>query len=258
VPFLAEPEQRTQFDLSWRMFGIPVRVHPLFWLIAAILGQPYLDAYGAAYLLIWIACVFVSVLVHELGHVVMGRIFGSRGHILLYSFGGLAIGSTELASRWKRIAVLFAGPGAGFLLYGLVYLVQLYLFPEVEGREARFYLSRTLGMLLMINLWWGLMNLLPIFPLDGGQISMELFTAGSARNGPRFALGLSFLLAALIAINSIVAANSEEHRGFLPWLPTGGVFTAILFGMLALENFMTLQQLSAQQRRPWDEDEPKW
>jgi Zn-dependent protease len=102
------------------------------------------------------------------------------------------------------------------------------------------------------------MNLLPIYPLDGGQISLELFTAGSARNGPRIALGLSFLLAALIAINSIVAANSEEHRGFVPWLPTGGVFTAILFGMLALENFMMLQQLSAQQRRPWDEDEPRW
>jgi stage IV sporulation protein FB len=254
VPFLAEPEQRTQFDLSWRMFGIRVRVHPLFWLIACIMGEPYLARYGAGALLIWVACVFVSVLVHELGHVIMGRIFGSRGHILLYSFGGLAIGSTELASRWKRIAVLFAGPGAGFLLYGLVRLAEAYLFPLVEGREPRFYTGMTLAMLLVINLYWGLINLLPIYPLDGGQISMELFTAGSPRNGARLALGLSIAVAVLFAINSLVALNSADGAGLLPWLPRGGMVTILLFGMLAVENLMTLQQLSARQRRPWDEE----
>jgi Zn-dependent protease len=255
VPLLVEPEQRTQFDLSWRMFGIHVRVHPLFWLVAAVLGGYYLDAYGAIYLLIWIACVFVSVLVHELGHVVMGRIFGSRGHILLYGFGGLAIGSTELANRWKRIAVLFAGPGAGFLLYGLVYLGWLYFFPLVEPGPAHFNVGITLRMLLMINLLWGLFNLLPIYPLDGGQISMELFSAASARNGPRLALGLSCALAALIAVNSILAANGHA---LLPWLPLGGAYTAILFGMIAVENLMMLQQLSARQRQPWDEEESGW
>jgi stage IV sporulation protein FB len=253
VPFI-EPEQRTQFDLSWRMFGIHVRVHPLFWLVACILGAGFLEAYGATFLLLWVACVFVSVLIHELGHVLMGRVFGSWGHILLYGFGGLAIGSNDLPRRWQRIAVLFAGPGAGFLLLGLVYLVEWYVQPDLNLEPpARLYVMRGLGMLMMINLWWGVLNLLPIYPLDGGQISWELFTAAAPRRGAQMALGLSFTLAALIALNCILGAYD---RSPVPWLPVGGMYTAILFGMLAVENLMMLQQLSAPPSRPWDEDWP--
>jgi stage IV sporulation protein FB len=280
VPFLAEPEQRTQFDLSWRMFGIRVRVHPLFWLVACILGGPWLEGrWGAGYLLLWVACVFVSILVHELGHVLAGRAFGAPGHILLYSFGGLAIGSTDLRSRWKRVAVTFAGPLAGLILFGIVYLTRALIFtPEIARlpwlpallhpddqaifqywidplSSAKQVLLLATGMLLWMNLGWSLLNLLPIYPLDGGQISMELFSAASARNGPRLALGLSLALAALIAVNCILAANG---RALLPWLPLGGTYTAILFGMLAVENLMMLQQLSARQRRPWDEGHSGW
>ena len=68
------------------------------------------------YLVLWIICVFVSILIHEMGHVLMGRLFGAEGHIVLYSFGGLAIGSKRLADRWQRIAVSFAGPLAQFIL----------------------------------------------------------------------------------------------------------------------------------------------
>ncbi len=247
------PEQRTQFDLNWRMFGIHVRVHPLFWLMALILGWSFSEIYGVTVLLLWVACVFVSVLVHELGHVLMGRVFGSRGHILLYGMGGLAIGSTELPRRWQRIAVLFAGPGAGFLLLGLVYLLDWYLEPEQQEPPTRIYVVLAFYMLLIINLWWGIMNLLPIYPLDGGQISMELFTAATPRKGAQMALGLSFALAALIALNCILGAYG---RSPLPWLPVGGLYTAVLFGMLALENLMMLQQLNAPQRRDWEDDWP--
>ena len=251
--FLFEPE-RTQFDLSWRMFGVHVRVHPMFWLLACILGAQYAQIH-AAFLLIWVACVFVSILVHELGHVFMGRFFGADGHIVLYSFGGVAIGSSDLASRWKRIAVFFAGPLAGFLLYGLVYLAKPHLLPLFESRPARVYVGVTLGMLEAINLYWGILNLLPIYPLDGGKISWELFSAVTPRNGPRLALGVSFTLAALIAIKAILAENG---RDILPWLPVGGMYTAVLFGLLAVENYLMLQQLSEQQRRPWDQDDSGW
>src|SRR5207302_5403914 len=77
---------------------------------AATTFFPYTTLFrSVSYLLIWIACTFVSILIHELGHVFMGRLFGSHGHIVLYSFGGLAIGSSALRSRWQRIAVYFAG-----------------------------------------------------------------------------------------------------------------------------------------------------
>ena len=38
-----------------------------------------------------------------------------------------------------------------------------------------------IGDLLQVNILWGLMNLLPIYPLDGGQIARELFTLSNPR-----------------------------------------------------------------------------
>src|SRR5436190_12605786 len=92
---------RTAYDLNWTMFGIPIRVHPMFWLFSVILGWGAMNL-GFSYLLSWVACVFISVLIHELGHVLMGRWFGTEGHIVLYSFGGLAIGSSNQRYRWER------------------------------------------------------------------------------------------------------------------------------------------------------------
>src|SRR5262249_19430237 len=120
---LHEPDQ-TQFDLRFQLFGIPVRVHPFFWLVGVILGFRALrdnpGPTGFFYLGLWLAVMFVSILVHELGHVFAGQAFGSNGHIVLYSFGGLAIGSADASERWQRIFVMFAGPLAGFLLLAVV------------------------------------------------------------------------------------------------------------------------------------------
>src|SRR6185436_3070814 len=102
---------------------IGVRVSPWFWVITAAMGWgggPERDReFFVQRLIIWIVCVFVSILVHELGHVLAGRLFGSEGHIVLYGMGGLAIGSSALERRWQRIVVYAAGPAAGFLLLGL-------------------------------------------------------------------------------------------------------------------------------------------
>jgi hypothetical protein len=49
---------------------------------------------------------FISILVHELSHVLMGQAFGAYGHIVLYGFGGLAVGSNQLNVRWQRVAKL--------------------------------------------------------------------------------------------------------------------------------------------------------
>ena len=116
---LLEPN-RTPYDLRWRMLGTDVRVHPLFWLVSAVLGWNWYSMRGGGigYLLLWVFCCFVSVLLHEFGHVLVGRLFGSDGHIVLYSFGGLAVGSSDLRRRWQRVLVLFGGPGAQLVLAG--------------------------------------------------------------------------------------------------------------------------------------------
>lgn len=243
--FLLEPT-RTAYDLNWRMFGIDVRVHPMFWLVAVILGFPAIHL-GIEFLLVWIACVFVSILVHELGHVLMGRLFGTQGHIVLYSFGGLAVGSSDLSSRWQRIAVYFAGPLAGFVLFGLVLLAELAFFSGTAEPPTPLVAS-ALTDLIVINLWWGLVNLLPILPLDGGQISRDFLGWLWPRNGLPAALVLSMLTAAAVALLAGFYLRS--------W------YMALLFGLLAVQSFQALQQLRQtpwqEEPRPWEPDEDDW
>ncbi len=253
--FLMEP-QPTPGDLHFRIFGTPVRVHPLFWLVAALLGWSYQEI-GLQYVLIWILCVFVSIVIHEFGHVWMGQIFGSRGHIVLYSFGGLAIGSKDLADRWKRVAVSAAGPAIQFLPYALAYFAYEYrdkLFGELLDGKARGPIIASLLMLKEINLFWPLLNLLPIWPLDGGQISRELFDYFMPGRGIRIALGISMVVAGALAAHALMVINGAKPLS--EYLPAGGWFTVLMFGMLAFSNYQELNQLSAS--NPWGSDGAPW
>jgi Zn-dependent protease len=125
---------------------------------------------------------------------------------VLYSFGGLAIGSSALRSRWQRIAVYFAGPLAGFILFGLVVWWQSRLNPDALTPLV----SSALHDLWVINLFWGAINLLPVWPLDGGQISRDLMEWLHPANGVRISLGISIVVAGLIAFVALVNKYSKE------------------------------------------------
>jgi stage IV sporulation protein FB len=261
----------TSYDLRWRMFGIPVRVHPMFWLVSLIMGSSVMEA-GVHYLLIWVGCLFVSILIHELGHVWMGQWFGSHGHIVLYGFGGLAIGSNHLDQRWQRVLVSLAGPAAGFLFLAALFLVlwiwepdafPLYLvlalndlglpldtLPRLGGVLQRPdpLILFIVGNLIFINLLWGLVNLLPIWPLDGGMISRDLCEAVSPRSGLTQSLGISLVVAGLLAIHCFLVVMGRQ---LFP-LRFGSPYSALLFAVLALQSFQLLQQIQAEQRRMED------
>jgi hypothetical protein len=104
-------------EWRFRIFGIPVRVHPWFWLTTLIMGAN--QETGAA--MIWIAVCFVSILLHELGHVWAYHAFGERGSVVLYGFGGMAIPERDVdRSTRAQVLISLAGPAAGFCLAGLV------------------------------------------------------------------------------------------------------------------------------------------
>jgi Zn-dependent protease len=261
--FLLEP-QPTPADLQFRIFGTPVRVHPMFWLVSALLGWHVQRELGFVYLLIWILCVFVSILVHELGHIWMGRFFGSDGHIVLFSFGGLAIGSKNLPNRWQRILVSAAGPLIQFIPFGLVWLIWIYQ-REIFGMDVLLGRAGTpiraaLHFLWWINLWWPLLNLLPIWPLDGGQIARELFDYFMPGRGIRTALGVSMLVAGSIAAHALLSMN--RGKPIVPYLPDD-FYGAVLFGLLAFSNYQEMQQLGVtnpwgREGAPWERDPDSW
>jgi stage IV sporulation protein FB len=250
---LYEPD-RTPFDLRFRLLGMDVRVHPLFWVVAAVLGwahftqpEPGMPGGGIAQLALWVACAFVSIVLHEMGHVLMGRAFGSDGHIVLYTFGGLAVGSTGVRARWQRIAVLAAGPGVQLLLWaflwGLTHLPAMQQ-PLKDGVVLRV----VLGMLLWINLYWPLLNLLPIWPLDGGQITREVCEGVSRSQGVVVSLWVSLIVSAVLAVNALLATKGQR---LIPYMPVG-TFMAIFFAMFAVGSYQALQ-VERTQKRFWDD-----
>jgi Zn-dependent protease len=238
---LLSQQAPTPYDLRFRLFGTPIRVHPFFWLFAAVIGWSH--AYeGLIFLVIWVACVFVSILLHEFGHVLVGRLFGVRSHIVLQGMCGLAIPDHQPYSRWKRIAISLGGPGIQLAFWGLLELGLLGV-PRTAIVELSEYFWSAISDLLWINLIWPLFNLLPIWPLDGGQVSRELFTWRARYNGLRYSLVLSIAFAAVIAVHSALVAMKAPI--FIHWLPFGGWWSAMLFGLLAYESYVLLQYENA-------------
>ena len=126
---LAEP-QTTSADLEFDLAGIRVRVSAWFWLAAALLGWSVCQAYSRGdqrmllqMLVVWIGIVFLSILVHEMGHALAYRGFGQSAHVVLYHFGGLAVpeswGRRHLRP-FQRLLVSAAGPLAQLLFAGLI------------------------------------------------------------------------------------------------------------------------------------------
>ncbi len=255
---LAEPP-RTAYDLHFRLLGIPVRITPLFWVVGAMLGWNLAQDFatlsqgelsvGLA-LIIWTLAVLLSLLVHEFGHAVAFRVFGVESDVVLYHFGGLAIPQRVLGfgggrQAWqeprKQIVISAAGPLSQLLLAVIVAAI-FYVGGFVVVNPLPFihpldFLARSgrvppLGLyafevsLIFSSVWWALLNLLPIFPLDGGQISREMFTLASPHQGVRYSLILSLAAAAAVAVWGFTHDDT---------------FMGIMFAMLAYSSFMTLQ-----------------
>lgn len=215
----------TDYDLRFRCFGFPVRVNPWFWVVSAVLWwSDQLD-----FVIVGVAAVFVSILWHELGHAFANRYYGGRSEIVLYHMGGYAT-KTVNPSRLGNIVISAAGPAAGLLLWGVLMLV-LWQFPNVY-RSANPLLRWFITAMLWINGYWSLVNLLPIWPLDGGHIAHQVIGRFRAFDAWELALKLSILIC----------------TGIFAWLAFQGLqsrdpdkFLLLFFGLLGVQNYQLLQ-----------------
>jgi len=243
MPFFQIP-QPTRFDLNFSVAGIPVRVHPLFWVIAILFGSASLNPLS---ILMWIFVIFVSILVHELGHAFAFRRFGQDSYVVLHLMGGLAVpisngydGGYARLTPNQNIFISLAGPFAGFLLALVIILAGIGIggqfvisvlgiipIPNVILPYEFGMLSRLFGMFIFVNFFWGFINLLPVFPLDGGNVARYTLIQTDPINGLRNSLWLSVIVGALIAIAGYVFLQS--------------IYMAFLFGYLAFQSYQALQ-----------------
>jgi Zn-dependent protease len=186
-----------------KIFDIPVKFDFTFFLIAGLLGASRLSQ--PALLIEWIAVVLVSILIHEFGHALAGRSFGLTPQIRLYAMGGVTswAGARDV-SHGKDILISLAGPFAGFLFGGAVLALGM-LAPQI--RESEFN-SILFTDLLWVNFGWGLINLLPIFPLDGGQVVRGFEQWFFKRTGGTVTFAVSFLISAAIAIWGLMSGQT--------------------------------------------------
>lgn len=211
------PTPRMPLSVGFRLGPFPVVVEPTFLLI------PLIAFRGSWLVLAWTAVVFASVLVHELGHALAARRFGAGASIRLYGLGGLTY-HTALPRRRQRILVSLAGPGAGFLL-GLLALAVHLLLPAARPPAVAFVIRA----LLYANFFWGVVNLLPVPPLDGGHVFEEAV-------GPRRKL-LAIQVGA--AVGALAAAEGFRRWGWLP---------ALMFAFLSLRCLAGWIRLAAERR----------
>lgn len=215
----------TDYDLRFRCFGFPVRVNPWFWVVSAALWwSQQLD-----YTLVGVAAVFVSILWHELGHAFAIRYYGGASEIVLYHFGGYATCRVN-PSRWGNIVIAAAGPAAGLALWAVLYLALRLRPGMLIGAHplAQWFVVA----LLWCNGYWSLVNLLPIWPLDGGRISHQVIGRFRAFDAWEMALKLSLLVCT--AIVAWLVFQFVQHGDTDKYL-------VVFFGLLAFQNFQTLQ-----------------
>jgi stage IV sporulation protein FB len=252
----AEPAP-SQGDLHFRLLGVPVRVSPYFWLATVILQVGVGSHVSPLELLIWIGVVFCSILIHELGHATLQRCFGGRPRIILHGFGGLAVCPDCDRRAASQILISLAGPAAGFLAAVVTLCIVRASGHAVGWSQDEETPLGTLGIsilggrvywqpfaslaanillyhILFVNIFWGLVNLLPVYPLDGGRVSRELCTLGNARRGIVLSLWISIVTAGLVA----------AYVG-VQW---GSIYLALMFCYLAYMNYQTLQ---AYQKNSW-------
>ena len=254
-------DAQSSFDLRFRLLGFPVRVSPYFFLVSGLFGSGLALRLGWQFLVIWIVLSFISILLHELGHALAYRVFGSPAEITLHGFGGYAQGY-RLPKSWQRMIVAFAGPVAQLLLAGAVWGSALLTnWPVQNDYTKAIYL-----FLMWMNIFWPLINLVPILPLDGGNILREVLAMLRIRNPDAAAHAVSVGFAGLLALRGITALLNMRIPFIDDVLPIDfypGPYLTFWLILLAIENVQMYQRF--RQRGPVDyydggynDDTPPW
>lgn len=167
--------RRQQIQVG-RIFGIPVGLDYSWFLIFAVMTWMLASDHYPHVLPDWSAAwhwllgatttvmLFVSVLLHELGHSLVARGFRLKvRRITLFLFGGVAEIGSEPRSAWAEFWIAVAGPAVSFALGGFFHMLSAFAGGQPLLLALMHYLA-------LINLALALFNLVPGFPLDGGRV----------------------------------------------------------------------------------------
>lgn len=244
--------------LRFSLLGIPIEIRLSTWILLAILGGAFSvnDGSSLASTLIFIVSGALCLLAHEMGHALTGRYFTHFSPwVTLGGLGGFTYFPVPPHTRAQYFATTLAGPMASFLLGLLIALsmgaqcgnwlsgISVYLLapfgltdrmpleqllpilstfytPLTEQSMALSFLGEIYFTSLSICMWWTVFNLLPILPLDGGQLVKTI--SGNLR--------LTVIIGLILCILLIIAS-----------LMLGAFLTAMLAVYFAVLNAQILR-----------------
>ena len=164
--------------------GTPIWVRPSFLILVALFVFLDLDRQvSLAHALFWVPVLLISVLVHELAHAAAIAAFGYGSSTIELGGWGGQTSNARRSRPWHEIVISVAGPVSSLVLGGL-FLLAFVLFHDRMATDVFVFVR----LMLWANIAWGIFNLFPIYPLDGGQV---LFNALCQS----FFMGLLFFLA---------------------------------------------------------------
>ena len=175
---------------SFKLFeigGTAVRVHPTFFLLLAwiatvywLKGGPQEALYGLAFIVI----LFVCVVLHEFGHIMMARRYGIKTpDVTLLPIGGVASLERMPEKPDREIMVALAGPAVNLVLATLLLVL---LGGQIDFEKLKRIEHEPIDLLSQIalaNIVLFVFNLIPAFPMDGGRVLRAIlaFNMGYAR-----------------------------------------------------------------------------
>ncbi len=183
-----------------QIFGFPLRIDLFFFVTAWLIG----GRQEPLWMLVWVVVVLTGVLAHELGHAFAGRRLGLEPWIQLTAFGGM--------TGWRRprpltagqqILISAAGPAVGISIGGAVLVAGL--AGVFTGASPA--VLRVINFVVWVNLGWGVLNLLPILPLDGGHILASVAGLVAGRKGRIAARIFSIVLTVAIGLWALSAGQ---------------------------------------------------
>ena len=187
--------------LRFTLLGIPVGVHFSFLFVAFLA----MGVYDGSAIVAFTVAIFLGVLVHEIGHALVARAFGAeRISITLFALGGVTVFENDPPlSPGRRFLISGAGSAAGIAIGGpLLVLWRAGVFDGVSrlGRVG-------IWSFIIAALFWGLLNWIPIRPLDGGQ----MLTSGLEIVTPQHADAIARVVTVVVGVGVIVVAVMFEY-----------------------------------------------
>lgn len=216
--------------MYFRFLNIPVVIHPSFWLFLLFFTDFFRDPTMEAVLRG--AIFFFSLLVHEYGHALTARYFGAEPTVHLEALGGNAQYYGRGMRPLQHFLITLNGP-----LFDAILILVAYSFLQLDVVQKYYYLHYFFWFTMRLNIWWCLLNLIPILPLDGGHLLHYLLEMKFGSKGYRASLMIGFA-ASLI---------------FVPFLFLKGLlFFAGIIAIYGFLNFQRLRQFRVSDYKPAD------